>query len=471
MKAVTNNFKISGMDFEELKILPFSFIGVPGQLDIQIHECVGTEEERKAAFEEIAASFDQNKRASGFLTPIHSALHTYWYNVSSQREKHDIRGLKNVLKGKPVLYLGAGPSLTENLDEIKQIIEQDAAFVVTGGTGIKICHNNGIIPHLCLAVDPFEQEQERFEGLSEEWQKKTALLASGSLNPKCYEEWKGPLIAAEGLNCMPVGQFIEGDDIVSLNEGPVGVTTWMLEVIEYMGAQHLYLVGTDLCFGPSGETYGDDMDMTANEFVFVPDYEGRATRTNWILESNYLGLKIQEKGFKAANCSNGLTIPNTVKADLSDLFKQKKRGSTKIKLIKWKPEQYIKRRDQLAIFAEELLFTEDNLGDPKVFEQIGYEYLLKQYDQMQEYQYWRTGMYNYSLIREVCYKNAKLIKEILKGKKYKGELPVGHLGSPQSPGDKAQKKVRTGSKHRAEFHKEGGKDETVSSNSDSGKAG
>lgn len=460
---VTNNFIIDELDFDELNYVCLPFVGCPGQLEIHIHDSAGTEAERKAIYDHMTDLFNMQKRASGFLTPIHSALHTYWYNMASNREKYDVRGLKDVARGRPILYCGAGPSLEKNIDLIREIRRLNAAYIVTGGTGIKILHNHGIIPHLCLAVDPFMQEVERFEGLTKEWQKKTLLLASASLNPICYEGWKGRLIAAEGLNCMPVSDYIE-EDPVKMDEGPVGVTTWFLNLAEFLGGQTIYSIGTDLCFGEDGATYADDMDMTANEYIQVDDYQGKTTRTNWIFEAQYLSKVIAEKGYDFTNCSNGLKIPNTKEGSLTELITEEKQERFSAKLTKWSIHRQHKIKRKLRDFASELMFTHDNLADPEIREQPGYKYLLKSYDDLQEYQYWRTGMYNYSLIREVCYKNAELIHEIIGGKEYEGELPIGHLGSPQTPEEKKKKKVRTGSKHKG-----GGANETVGSNSNTRK--
>jgi hypothetical protein len=446
IQVVTNNFKLSDLELEDLPFAVSPFIGVPGKLEIQIYDNIGTEEERKALFDHISDLFDKQRRAVGFLTPVHSALHTYWYNVSSKREKYDIRGLKNVLNGIPVLYCGAGPSLKENIDAIRHICEHNKAFVITGGTGIKILSDHGITPHLCLAVDPFMQECERFDGVGEDWQSKVPLLGSASLNPLCYEGWKGKLIAAEGINCMPTTEYIEGEDAVQLDEGPVGVTTWMLNVLEYMGAKDLHLIGTDLCYGKSGETYAFDYDMTANQSITVEDYQGRTTRANWIFEAKYIGRVAAEKGYNVYNCSGGLEIPGAHLSTLDKLVKAKKKYSPKIKYKKWMKAKYTTISIQLRKFAEALRDLEDNLGIDEVQDHIGYKYLIKPYDDIQEYQYWRTGMYNYSLIREVCRKNAELIEAILNGKTYDGELPYGHLGSPQTPEEKQKKKVRTGSR-------------------------
>jgi hypothetical protein len=450
LKAVTNNFSITGLTLDDLPFVCFPFVGVPGKLDIQIHDCIGSTEQKEELFNLMTGVFNQQRRATGFLTPVHSALHTYWYNIASDRVKYDVRSLKGALNGKPVLYIGAGPSTAHNAELIKKIQQEGKAYIITGGTGIPILHDLDIVPDLCLALDPFEQEYDRFKDLSEEWQKKTTLLASPSLNPYCYEGWKGKLIAAEGLNAMNVGEFIEGD-IEQIEEGPIGVTTWMTEVVDYLGAKEIYFVGTDLCFGPNHETYAGDKDMVASKYIYIPDYHGKATRTNWIHEAEFLSKAIEEKGYSVTNTSNGIPIENTKNGSLDELLTRDS-FSAEIKLKKWTKAKYKKIKTQLKSFVKELRFTRENLASDELHDQVAYKYLIKSYDNMQEYQYWRTGIYNYSLIREVCQENANIVEDILKGKTYGGELLYGHLGSPKS--EVQEDKVRTGSKYVKEFRDE-----------------
>jgi hypothetical protein len=146
------------------------------------------------------------------------------------------------------------------------------------------------------------------------------------------------------------------------------------------------------------------------------------------------------------------------------MFKDIKGDPIKLKLKKWPKSKTDKIKKNMKSFIDDLNYTERNLGDTEIQQQRGYIHLIKQYDDIQEYQYWRTGMYNYSLIREVCTANVKIMESILKGAKYEGELPYGALGSPQTPSEK--RKIRTGSKHRAEV-----KNETVSSGNNTSKNG
>jgi hypothetical protein len=438
-RIVTNTFRLEELTYDELTYATFPFIGAPGKLEIRIHDCVGTESQREALFNHISTTLKLNRRGSGFLQPLHSALHTYWYNMCSDRELYDFRALSGALKGTPVLFVGAGPSTQRDIEKIRTISEGGHAFIVTGGTGITVLHNNGIRPDLCLAVDPFDQEIERFKDID---YNDVPLLASNSLNPTCYDMWTGPLIAAQGLNCMKIGQFIEGNDIVTVDEGPVGVSTWAINLFKYMGATDIYLIGVDLCFGDKGETYAGDLDMTASAFHYE-EYGDKKTKGNWILEGEYLGGKIKEHGYRAYNASEGLNIPNTKHVDLSVLFKKPHHGNPDI----LKP--YVRNvKAKLCEFITHLERAAEDLTAPDLDTNPAYVYLVKQYDDIQEYQYWRTGTYNYSLIREVIRTSIETIQQALKGEHFPGDSKVGLHGCPLN--DIGKNKVKTGSQYDKE---------------------
>lgn len=447
-KILSNTFKLHELTYEELSYAVTPFIGCSGKLHMHIHESIGSEKERERIYMHLADLMHNQSRAKGFLTPAHPALSSYWFNILNEREKFSVKPLKNLFKGKRMLFCGAGPSLEENFETIKQIIDEDKALVVTGGTGIKIFHDAGIVPHLCLAVDPFDHEQERLLGLDPEWQKQTVLLASTALNPKCYDQWEGPLIAAEGLNAMDIGLFIE-DEYEAICEGGVGVTTMMTDLARYLGISEVNLVGCDLCFGKDGRTYAQNKDMTCAEYI-PREVDGKKTKQNWVQEANDIGERLKERGIKIFNSSGGLTIPGSTNRSLQKIL-DKDNVDIVLPLVPWTKEYKSKIRDRCNTFYRELLHLTENLMTEEVFDYMAYKYLIHHYDNVQEYQFWRTGMYNYSLIREVCRTNAELLYEALRGDMLEHQLVHGFKGSPKSVVDR-DNMTRTGSQYTKEVN-------------------
>jgi hypothetical protein len=127
----------------------------------------------------------------------------------------------------------------------------------------------------------------------------------------------------------------------------------MTEVVDYMGAKELFFVGTDLCFGPNNETYANDVDMVASKYIYVPDYKGKATRTNWIHEAEFLANAIETKGYDVTNTSKGLPIDNTKEGSLEQLLSRDSLDVS-LSLKKWTKAKSSKIKKNLKQFANSL---------------------------------------------------------------------------------------------------------------------
>ena len=95
----------------------------------------------------------------------------------------------NMFKGIPAIVAGAGPSLTESLDFIRE--NRHRALIVAVDTSYKILVDNGIIPHFCLAVDPQIINARYMEGAEETG---TVLVADPTVHPSLLRFFKGPMV-------------------------------------------------------------------------------------------------------------------------------------------------------------------------------------------------------------------------------------------------------------------------------------
>ncbi|MBR2525277.1 motility associated factor glycosyltransferase family protein [bacterium] len=73
------------------------------------------------------------------------------FNVSSPKTNYPINILKNKFKDKTALILGAGPSLKDNIENIKKYRDKFVIFAVH--RTLKTLTDNGIIPDFCVIVD------------------------------------------------------------------------------------------------------------------------------------------------------------------------------------------------------------------------------------------------------------------------------------------------------------------------------
>ena len=441
-EVTTNTFTLTNLTEETFAYAVTPFIGAGGQVTIDTKAAGDTEEESKRILELFMDLFRMQRRAVGFLRENHRAMIAYWHNILNTRQKHHVSGLEGIAKGKPVLFIGAGPSTGTNMAFIRKIIEAGTAFVVTGGTGIRILHDAGLVPHLCIAVDPFDREWPRFSNLSEEWMNKTVLVASTALSPIVYENWKGPLIAAEGLNCMSLGQVLEGA-VKTFNEGRVGVSTWMPSIAEYMGAKEYWLIGVDLCYARTGGIYANGLELPYPKRHDVDGPNGLKTTTNWLSEAKDISEELThslnvfhkadltKEEFEATqgktrfenvyNCNyDGLPVPKVPNRDIRDLLKYPKIDTT-VPLNPWEGKKQDLIQERALRLKADMEKYRRNLNVPGFWESDTYKHILFQYKVMADFMMWRTGYFPYTLLKQVLQSNVDIITSVLSGNKYEGE--------------------------------------------------
>ena len=154
----------------------------------------------------------------------------------------------NMFKGIPAIVAGAGPSLTESLDFIRE--NRHRALIVAVDTSYKILVDNGIIPHFCLAVDPQIINARYLEGAEETG---TVLVADPTVHPSLLRFFKGPIVMT-GV-AFDMMKWVESY-LPSRGQLAHGgsVSTNAYDFAKRTGASPVILTGQDLSFS-SGLAY------------------------------------------------------------------------------------------------------------------------------------------------------------------------------------------------------------------------
>ncbi len=157
---------------------------------------------------------------------------------------------QNAFQNVPALICGAGPSLKDELDEIKK--KEHQALIIAGGSAITALSHRHILPHLAIAIDPNEEEYKRFRA---NIVFEVPLLYTNRLFSRVFETFNGPLGYVRAVSGGPVESWIEeelGIEKLSLRKGfdieALSVTTTAIQVAAMMGCNPIILVGVDLAF-------------------------------------------------------------------------------------------------------------------------------------------------------------------------------------------------------------------------------
>lgn len=249
-------------------------------------------------------------------------------------------GLKDNFKAIPAIICGAGPSLGHTFDVLKNM--HDRALIIAGGSTISALSNQGIIPHIGLALDPNPEEFERLKSASSF---EMPLIYATRLEPHVFNTCNGErgyLRSQTGGPCelhFEKIAGIQGEAVgPELGSEALSVTTLCVALAVEMGCDPIILNGIDLAFSnmqryaegvlPSSKIYLDEINKNtkaSDRLVMKKDIYGNrvCTLVKWVMESeciaHYAKLHPECRFFNATQGGLGFPdIPNQPLAELID---------------------------------------------------------------------------------------------------------------------------------------------------------
>lgn len=180
----------------------------------------------------------------------HKMLGNLLRNIKRWHGSFFAGGLKGKFRGIPAVICGAGPSLQNSIPLLKSL--EDRALIIAGGSTIAALSNQGVHPHLGLALDPNPEEFDRLKIASAY---ETPLIYATRLQPDVFNavsgEW-GYLVSDTGGPCE---RYFEKE--MELDPEPIGpelgpealsVTTLAIALAVEMGCNPIFLDGIDLAY-------------------------------------------------------------------------------------------------------------------------------------------------------------------------------------------------------------------------------
>ena len=213
---------------------------------------------------------------------LENNLSNFWANLPITWQTPHISCLKRGWQGYPVIIVAAGPSLTDELNRLRDI--QERVLIICVGTAAPVMMKYGVHPDFVVSVDPFEANMSHFEN----WN-------NGKIPLIYYHRfWRGilpvyngprfwfamddePAIPLTGIK--PTTEFWRG--------GTVSFTA--LQVAHYLKADPIVLVGLDFAYldgrmhaeGAVNETYKQAESLPLPEGFFrIPGISGDQVVTN-----------------------------------------------------------------------------------------------------------------------------------------------------------------------------------------------
>ena len=175
-------------------------------------------------------------------------------NLAYMAAAPDIGELKNEFSDIPFILVGAGPSLDESIEFLKEV--QTKAIIVTSNSPYRKLINSGIRPHLVVTADPMEPTLAGFINVNNEG---IPLACPFSAYPEIVQMFKGRILSWLSVN--PIVESLKKEwghkkGTPIMEQGTV--SGCVLDISRVLGCRKVLLVGQDMCIRDDGKYYTDD---------------------------------------------------------------------------------------------------------------------------------------------------------------------------------------------------------------------
>lgn len=152
-----------------------------------------------------------------------------------------------------MILVSAGPSLTKQLPLLKKASLSQHYIIGAVGTAFKPLMNYGIVPNFVMISDPNEPIVEQFQGYETSY---STLFYLSTANHSAVSNFKGPryILWQDGFHLAE--EEAKKRDEPLINTGG-SVATGLLDVMVFLGATKVALIGQDLAF-TDGKSHAED---------------------------------------------------------------------------------------------------------------------------------------------------------------------------------------------------------------------
>ncbi|OAS14523.1 motility associated factor glycosyltransferase family protein [Paenibacillus oryzisoli] len=327
-----------GSDAEQCKASVQDFVN---QTDGQVTIITLPSYERvyAAAYKIFSESMQYYLQEARKMFQVRYAFEKKWIINSLDNFKYTVQAgnifdKKTSFEGKPVLIVAAGPSLVEEIENLKYIKEQKSAYIFAVGSAITPLLNHGIIPDGACTYDPHFHNVNVFKKVIDEKITDIPLIYGSTVGAGTLKDYPGPLLSLF-TNKDPIAGMIlkkENDKaLVKVDDAP-SIAVIALQLFSEMRCNPIVLVGQNLGYR-NNNYYASGLenvkvlvqsDLDAS--FQVEDVFGSLIQTDWSLNTMRLEMELHLKKYPDRTFINttqgGAKIQGTQFMDLSDVIKK-----------------------------------------------------------------------------------------------------------------------------------------------------
>ena len=259
--------------------------------------------------------------------------------INSMKNFKEVLATPNILvekkgkfKNKPAILVAAGPSLNEEIENIRYIKENGLAYIFSVGSAINTLMHHNIYPDVATTYDPTELNQKVFEKVKEKNIKDISMIFGSSVGFETLENYPGKkyhMITSQDKVANYYLEHSNGMEIDIVLDAPsIAVVT--LQLLANLGFSPIILVGQNLGYiGASQHSEGIhySKNLTEGEIqeaLLVEDVYGNKIKTNdgfnRMREQMELYITNMEKGRVINTTKGGAKIRCTEFKELKNII-------------------------------------------------------------------------------------------------------------------------------------------------------
>jgi len=238
-----------------------------------------------------------------------------------------------VFKDKTAILVAAGPSLNEEIENLRYIKDNGLAYIFSVGSAINTLIYNNIYPHATSAIDPSAKNQVVFEIVKEKEITEIPIIFGSSAGYKTLENYPGNkyhMITSQDAIALYYLRNDDGSVINIVSDAPT-VAAATLQLLFILGFDKIILVGQNLGYRDKkryseGITY-HRIELTDEELekgIWVKDVHGNEILTTNGFNSMRRQIESYIKQFPDINVVNttkgGAKIEGTEFKELKDII-------------------------------------------------------------------------------------------------------------------------------------------------------
>lgn len=177
---------------------------------------------------------------------INSMLN-FKYVLNTPNILHDVD--KEKFKDKPAIIVAAGPSLYDEIENLRYIKENKLAYIFSVGSAINALIEYDIYPDAMCTYDPLEQNQKVFEKVIDKNIKNIPMIFGTSVGYETLQKYEGPklhMITTQDT-VSPYYLKLDGEEVQGVNDAP-SIAAVTLQLLYALECSPIILVGQNLGF-------------------------------------------------------------------------------------------------------------------------------------------------------------------------------------------------------------------------------